>query len=63
MIVRYKTIERSLCTNFRANGANLAPCAGLIMVMTMLITALDNDLPVAHAHLAAPPIVDPFELS
>ena len=33
------------------------------MVIAILITTLDNDFSVAHAYLAAPPIVDPWELS
>jgi hypothetical protein len=37
-----KQSKRSPCTNFRANGANIAPWAGLIMVMAMLITTLDT---------------------
>ena len=56
-------MERLLCTDFTANGANIAPCAGLITVIGMLITTLENDFSAAHAYLAAPLIVDPWELS
>jgi hypothetical protein len=32
-----KQIKGSLCTNWRANGANTAPCAGLISIIAASI--------------------------
>jgi hypothetical protein len=33
VLIRYEKIEASVCTYFRANGANIAPCAGLIGII------------------------------
>jgi hypothetical protein len=51
-MVRNEKIEGPLCTNFRANGANTAPCAGLINIIATSdrISELISQL----THLAIP---------
>ena len=53
-------MEELLCTNFKANGANIAPCAGLITIKPTSVVTLEINFQLTY--LATPLRVDPSAL-
>ena len=60
VLVNHESMEELLCTNFRANGANMAPCAGLITIIPTSVTTPNTNSGLSY--LATPPGVDPSAL-
>ena len=60
VLVSHESMEELPCTNFRANGANMAPWAGLIIIMPTSVTTPDTNSGLSY--LATPPGVDPSAL-